>query len=137
LNAALNVGDQKVVDISLVESPDVPRIGVGEATIPNINLTLDVIGIDELDLMKAVDGTYKQSIRYVNWMDDKRQFYHHPFCRYGSGPRDDAGRRWLMSDRSVPFMETISAQPAWKRGCRAIVSLCVPYGCTEVCRLFA
>jgi tryptophan halogenase len=66
LNAALNVGDQKVVDISLVESPDVPRIGVGEATIPNINLTLNVIGIDELDLMKAVDGTYKQSIRYIN-----------------------------------------------------------------------
>ena len=112
LNAALNVGDQKVVDISLVESPDVPRIGVGEATIPNINLTLAIIGIDELDLMKAVDGTYKQSIRYVNWLDDKRQFYHHPFCRYGSGPRDDAGRRWLMSDRSVPFMDTISAQPA-------------------------
>jgi len=112
LNAALNVGDQKVVDISLVESPDVPRIGVGEATIPNINLTLAVIGIDEMDLMKAVDGTYKQSIRYVNWLDDKRQFYHHPFCRYGSGPRDDAGRRWLMSDQSVPFMNTISAQPA-------------------------
>jgi tryptophan halogenase len=40
LNAALNVGDQKVVDISLVESPDVPRIGVGEATIPNLVLAL-------------------------------------------------------------------------------------------------
>jgi len=45
LNAALNVGDQKVVEISLVESPDVPRIGVGEATIPNINQTLAVIGL--------------------------------------------------------------------------------------------
>jgi tryptophan halogenase len=69
LNAALNVGDQKVAEISLVESPDVPRIGVGEATIPNINLTLNVIGIDELDLMKAVDGTYKQSIRYDTGQD--------------------------------------------------------------------
>ena len=81
LNAVLNVGDQKVAEISLVESPDVPRIGVGEATIPNINLTLASIGIDELDFMKAVDGTFKQSIRYVNWLDDKREFYHHPFCR--------------------------------------------------------
>ena len=111
LNAALNIGDRKIAEISLVESPDVPRIGVGEATIPNINRTLDMIGIDELDFMKAVDGTFKQSIRYVNWLDDKRKFYHHPFSRYGSGPRDDAGRRWLMSDRSVPFMNTISAQP--------------------------
>lgn len=111
LNAALNVGDQKVVEISLVESPDVPRIGVGEATIPNINHTLAVIGIDELDFMKAVDGTFKQSIRYVNWSDNNGEFYHHPFSRFGSGPIDDAGRRWLMSDQSVPFMNTISAQP--------------------------
>ena len=111
LNAALNVGDQQFAEISLVESPDVPRIGVGEATIPNINQVLAVIGIDEADFMKAVDGTFKQSIRYVNWLDDKREFYHHPFCRYGSGPGDDSGRRWLMGDRSVPFMETVSAQP--------------------------
>jgi tryptophan halogenase len=111
LNAALNSGGQKVAEISLVESPDVPRIGVGEATIPNINQTLATIGINELDFMKAVDGTFKQSIRYVNWVEDNGGFYHHPFSRYAPGPVDDAGRRWLMSDQSVPFMNTISAQP--------------------------
>jgi len=112
LNATLNVGDQKVVEVSLVESPDVPRIGVGEATIPNIRLTLAAIGIDELEFMKAVDGTFKQSIRYVNWVENNGKFYHHPFCRYDSGTGDDPGRRWLMSDRSAPFMNTVSAQPA-------------------------
>lgn len=112
LNAVLNLGECKVVDVSLVEAPDVPRIGVGEATIPNINRTLASIGIKEADFMKAVDGTFKQSIRFVNWLDEKPGSYHHPFCRYGSGPRDDAGRRWLMSDRSIPFMDTVSPQPA-------------------------
>ena len=111
LNAALNVGGQKVAEVSLVESPDVPRIGVGEATVPNINRTLAVIGIDELEFMKAVDATFKASIRFVNWLDNERKFYHHPFSRFSAGPRDDAGRRWLMSDRSVPFMNTMSAQP--------------------------
>jgi tryptophan halogenase len=111
LNAALNIGGQKVAEISLVESPDVPRIGVGEATIPNINQTLAAIGIDELEFMKAVDGTFKQSIRYVNWVENNGDFYHHPFNRYGSGPLDDAGRRWLMSDQSAPYMNTVSAQP--------------------------
>jgi len=111
LNAALNVGDQKVAEVSLVESPDVPRIGVGEATVPNINRTLAMIGIDELDFMKAVDATFKASIRFVSWLDDKGEFYHHPFSRFSAGLRDDAGRRWLMSDRSVPFMNTMSAQP--------------------------
>jgi len=111
LNAALNVGAKKVAEISLVESPDVPPIGVGEATVPNINRTLAMIGIDELDFMKAVDATFKASIRFINWLNDKGEFYHHPFSRFGAGLRDDAGRRWLMSDRSVPFMNTMSAQP--------------------------
>tara|TARA_B100001750_G_C15470424_1_gene579471 strand:- start:194 stop:1609 length:1416 start_codon:yes stop_codon:yes gene_type:complete len=70
-----------------------------------------MIGIDELDFMKAVDGTFKTSIRFVNWLDEQRKFYHHPFSRFGTGIRDDAGRRWLMSDRSVPYMNTMSAQP--------------------------
>ncbi len=111
LNAALNVGDRKVVDVSLVESPDVPRIGVGEATVPNINRTLAMIGIDELEFMKGVDGTFKASIRFVNWLENRGEFYHHPFSRFSAGLRDDAGKRWLMSDRSVPYINTMSAQP--------------------------
>ncbi len=111
LNATLNTGDQKVAEISLIESPDIPRIGVGEATIPNINRTLAVIGIDELEFMKATDATFKASIRFNNWLDNENKFYHHPFSRFGAGPKDDAGRRWLMSDRSVPYMNTMSAQP--------------------------
>ncbi len=63
LNAALNTPNQKLAEICLVESPDVPRIGVGEATVPNINRTLAFIGIDELDFMKATDATFKASIR--------------------------------------------------------------------------
>ena len=111
LNATLNTGHEKLVDVSLIESPNVPRIGVGEATVPNINRTLATIGINELEFMKATDATFKASIRFVNWLDNKNKFYHHPFSRFGGGPKDDAGRRWLMSDRSVPFMNTISAQP--------------------------
>ena len=138
LNATLNADGRKFADISLVESPDIPRIGVGEATIPNIRSTLAAIGIDETEFLKAVDGTFKQSIRFVNWLNGPQSgngagsgpaqsrrtvqgliapegrvrhgFFHHPFSRYSSGT-DDAGRRWLMSDRSVPFINTVSAQP--------------------------
>ena len=55
LDAALNAEGQSPVDIALIESPDVPRIGVGEATIPSINHVLAVIGIDEIDFLKRVD----------------------------------------------------------------------------------
>ena len=111
MNAALNRDGHKVADISLIESPDVPRIGVGEATIPNINHILAVIGIDQHEFMRRVDGTFKQSIKYVNWLRNDGHYYHHPFNRYRPGPIDKSGERWLMSNRSVPFMETVSSQP--------------------------
>lgn len=111
LNAALNRGGRKVAEISLIESPDVPRIGVGEATIPSINHILAVIGIDEKEFMRRVDGTFKQSIKFVNWLRNGGEHYYHAFGRYKPTPLDDSGPRWLKSNRSTPFMETISAQP--------------------------
>ncbi len=110
LNAALNRSGSRRADIALIESPDIPRIGVGEATIPNINHLLDVVRVDERDFMKAVDGTFKQSIRYVNWVRGN-DHYHHPFSRFNRVPIDYSSQVWLASDRSIPFMETVSAQP--------------------------
>ena len=110
LNAALNHDGKRVVDISLVESPDVPRIGVGEATVPNINHILAVVGINESDFLERVDGTFKQSIKYVNWLHGQNDYYHHPFSRFRPGPIDFSARNWLMSDRSIPYTETVSAQ---------------------------
>jgi len=111
LDAVLNQGGQTVADINLIESPDVPRIGVGEATIPSINHILAAIRIDENEFLKRVDGTFKQAIKYVNWLDGQGESYYHAFGRYRSGPIDTTSQNWLISDRSIPFSETISAQP--------------------------
>ncbi len=111
LNAALNQGSMRRAEISVVESGDVPRIGVGEATIPSILHLLAVIGVDNAEFMTAVDATFKQSIRYLNWLDNKGEHYHHPFTRYTSQHQTLPGELWLGSDRSIPFMETVSPQP--------------------------
>lgn len=111
LNAALNRGrGPRIAELAVVESPDVPRIGVGEATIPNIVHLLRVVGVDENDFLRAVDGTFKQSIRYVNWLENG-DHYHHPFSRFNVTPLDHSALDWLRSDRSIPFMETVSPQP--------------------------
>ena len=111
LNGALNdKGKNKTVDITLIESPDIPRISVGEATVPSIHHMLEVIGVNEADFMKATDATFKQSIKYVNWLDNKGESYHHPFSRATPGPIDRTGVRWMESLRDIPFMETVSAQ---------------------------
>ncbi len=111
LEAALRDNGQRPVEISLIESPDVPRIGVGEATIPNIKHILAVVGIDPLDFLKKVDGTFKQAIKYVDWLEGSGEYFYHAFDTFRAQPVDRAALRWHMSDRSVPFAETTSMQP--------------------------
>lgn len=111
LNGALNDrGEKPNIDITLIESPDVPRISVGEATVPSIHHILEVIGVDEIEFMKATDATFKQSIKYVDWLHNKGEAYHHPFSRFTPGPIDRSGEKWMESLRDIPFMETVSAQ---------------------------
>ncbi len=111
LEAALRNNGRRPVEIALIESPDVPRIGVGEATIPNLKHILAVVGIDEFDFLRRVDGTFKQAIKYVNWVRGTGDYYYHPFDGFRVQPVDRAAMRWLRSNRSVPFAETTSAQP--------------------------
>ena len=60
LNGALNQrGAAPKVEITLLESPDIPRISVGEATIPSMRHLLSVVGIPEIEFMRAMDD-YKR-----------------------------------------------------------------------------
>ena len=146
LDAALNTPALRVADITLVESPDVPRIGVGEATIPSIRHVLAVIGLDEVEFLKRVDGTFKHAIKYDDWVHGNGDSYYHAFGRRRMEPLDYSAEVWLKSDRSMPFSATVSAQPAL---CEAMhrpqragrgrgqpcVQLCVSHERIEVCRL--
>ncbi|MGL5360996.1 MAG: tryptophan 7-halogenase, partial [Shewanella sp.] len=45
------------LSISLIESPDIPIIGVGEGTVPSIRQSLQSFGISETDFIKSCDVT--------------------------------------------------------------------------------
>ncbi|MGL4712383.1 MAG: tryptophan 7-halogenase, partial [Shewanella sp.] len=70
----------KNVSITLIESPDIPTIGVGEGTVPTIRKTLQSFGISETEFIKRCDVTFKQSIKFQNWLDKSlhgpTNFYH-------------------------------------------------------------
>jgi tryptophan halogenase len=46
-------------EIELIESKEIPTIGVGEATIPSIVLLLDYLEIDRFTFLSKVNGTCK------------------------------------------------------------------------------
>ncbi len=111
LNSVLNhYGKLNRVHVTLIESPDIPRISVGEATIPSMRHVLNAIGVDELEFMKTTNATFKQSIRYQNWVKNDGGYYHHPYSRFSTGAVDRAGQDWLASNRSMPFMSTVTPQ---------------------------
>lgn len=65
--------------VSLIESANVPIIGVGESTIPSINDFLEDVGFTEQDLMDNCSAIRKYTIQHNGWRDGTDQWYHH-FC---------------------------------------------------------
>ena len=87
----LNKAFGSQVKITLVETKVVPRIGVGEATIPNLQkIFWDFLGIPEQEWMRQVNGSYKAGIRFVNWRKYKpEEGYNHFYHTFGVLPSID------------------------------------------------
>ena len=64
------------VDIELVESEQIGTVGVGEATIPQIRILLNLLGIDENDFLRNVQGTIKLGIEFNGWSHSGESYLH-------------------------------------------------------------
>jgi hypothetical protein len=70
----------KGITISLIESDDIPTIGVGEGSTPQLASFMDEIGIAEADWLTQCNATYKNGIKFTNWSTrEGYQDYFHPF----------------------------------------------------------
>jgi tryptophan 7-halogenase len=111
LHSRLNGGRAGPVAITLIESPDTPKIGVGEATIPTIRNMLRSFGLSEAAFMNATDATFKHGIRFDDW-SGAGSSYLHPFQRLTLPELTGVEAYWLGSDKSVPFADLVSPQTA-------------------------
>lgn len=66
--------------VTLVESPDVGIIGVGEGSTPQLREFFRTLGLHEADWMPRCNATYKNGIRFTGWSERPGfESYFHPF----------------------------------------------------------
>lgn len=66
--------------ITVVESPDIGIIGVGEGSTPQLKAFFDRLGIAERDWMPRCNATYKTGIAFHGWSERPGyERYFHPF----------------------------------------------------------
>jgi tryptophan 6-halogenase len=72
------------VKITVVESPGVPKIGVGEATVPNLqSVFFDFLGLREEEWMPCCNAAFKGAVKFINWrkpvVPGATTAFYHPF----------------------------------------------------------
>lgn len=72
--------NQEGWQITLVESPQIGIIGVGEGSTPQLKKFFDLLGIQESEWMPACHATFKNGISFEGWSEHKAtNRYFHPF----------------------------------------------------------
>jgi hypothetical protein len=66
-------------NIFVIESQDLPIIGVGESTLGAIRRWTEFIGLDEKDFFANTDASYKMSIKFTDFYKKDSGGFHYPF----------------------------------------------------------
>lgn len=61
----------KGYNITVIESPNIPNIGVGESVTPHVTSFLLDLGVDINHWMKETGSVYKFANKFVNWVENK------------------------------------------------------------------
>lgn len=70
------------IKITVIESSDIGSVGVGEATIPTLRRFYQSMGMDDMEVMKKTNATFKLGIEFKDWYKPKTSFIH-PFGVFG------------------------------------------------------
>ncbi|MFD1951822.1 tryptophan halogenase family protein [Sphingomonas arantia] len=97
--------------VTLIESPNIPIIGVGEGTWPTLRNTLRRMGISETELFRQCDASFKQGARFNRWTtgapDDG---YYHPLMLPQNFGQVNLAPHWLETPDATSFCDAVTPQ---------------------------
>lgn len=97
--------------VTLIESPNVPIIGVGEGTWPTLRTTLEKMGVSETDLFRHCDAAFKQGAKFARWTtgaaDDA---YYHPLMLPQGFTQVNLAPHWLAGGKDQSFCDAVTPQ---------------------------
>lgn len=101
------------IQLTLIESPNIAPIGVGEGTWPTMRATLQLMGVSETDFLRECDASFKQGSKFSRWtslaQDDD---YYHPFTPPIKYHELDLAPFWLPYKDKINFANAVGAQGA-------------------------
>ena len=98
------------VEVTLIESPDIKPIGVGEGTWPSMKATLKAIGIRETDFIIECDASFKQGSKFDNWGRAEGHSYYHPFTLPNKYHEINLAPFWQPHASQVSFTDCVCPQ---------------------------
>lgn len=105
-------GPEAGLQVSVLESPDIGPIGVGEGTWPTMRDTLRKVGVSETEFLRECDASFKQGSRFDGWVDGSAgDRYHHPFVLPQGYTECNLAAAWLQRHPELPFADLVSFQP--------------------------
>lgn len=99
--------------VTLVESPNVQIIGVGEGTWPTLRTTLRKMGVSETDLFRECDAAFKQGAKFAKWTTGAEDdAYYHPLMLPHGFSDLNLVPHWLNDQQGRSFCDAVSPQGA-------------------------
>ncbi|MET3667916.1 tryptophan halogenase family protein [Caulobacter sp. 1776] len=103
--------------VTLVESEAIGTVGVGESTIPQINIFNRMLGLDENEFVRKTKATFKLGIDFVDWLRIGHS-YHHPFGPYGVDMEGVSFHAYWLKARAQGLTDDLGAYSLQTLGSR-------------------
>lgn len=99
--------------VTLVESPDVKIVGVGEATWPSMRTTLEKIGVSETEFFRKCDASFKQGAKFARWVTGKDDdAYYHPLMLPHGFSKVNLVPHWIANGGGLSYSAAVTPQEA-------------------------